>query len=192
MQRSCARRCLWRWKRSRRGLASGRSVALVAVAAAKAMELDEEQIAAIALGALLHEVGKLGVPDSILHKPARLDAEEMRVIRGYVQIGFEKLRQVPTLARAADVVYSHRERFDGTGYPRGLTGEAIPVGARVVAIADAFEMFLSGRPHDWSRALNGARSEISYWSGSCFDPRVVETLLKIPIEAWRPLKPGSS
>jgi HD-GYP domain-containing protein (c-di-GMP phosphodiesterase class II) len=86
-------------------------------------------------------------------------------------------------------VYTHREKFDGTGYPRGLMRDAIPLGARIVAVADAFETFISDRPHGWMGALNHARAEISLWSGSYFDPDVVEVLLKIPNEAWEGLRP---
>jgi putative two-component system response regulator len=81
-------------------------------------------------------------------------------------------------------VHSHRERFDGTGYPRGLRGEAIPLDARIVAVADGFDMFIADRPHDWGRALAHARAEVSRWSGSEFDPRIVEVLLDVPDGEW--------
>jgi HD-GYP domain-containing protein (c-di-GMP phosphodiesterase class II) len=102
---------------------------------ARALGLDDEEIRVIAEGALLHEIGKLAIPEAILRKPAKLTPEEMLVMRESPTHGYEMLRNVPSLARAAAILYAHRERFDGTGYPRGLKGDAIPLGASIVAVA---------------------------------------------------------
>jgi cyclic di-GMP phosphodiesterase len=152
-------------------------VAAVAAPLAQAVNLADEEIRNIVLGALLHEVGKLDIPEAILRKRARLSREEMLVMREYCFLGYERVRQIPALAEAAEIVYAHREKFNGSGYPRGLKGETIPLGARIVAVACAFETFVSDRPHASSRASNHARAEISRWSGSCFDPAVVEVVL---------------
>jgi putative nucleotidyltransferase with HDIG domain len=152
-------------------------VAAFATMLAQALGLDEEEIRVIADGALLHEIGKLAIPQTILLKPAKLTKEEMLVMRESSTRGYEMLRKVPSYAGAAEIVHAHRERFDGTGYPRGLKGETIPLGARIVAVADAFEMLISDRPHHWEHALATARREILHWSGRQFDPHVVEVLL---------------
>jgi HD-GYP domain-containing protein (c-di-GMP phosphodiesterase class II) len=155
-------------------------VAALATILAQALGLDDEEIRVIADGALLHEIGKLAIPEAILRKPAKLTQEEMLVMRESSTRGYEMLRNVPSLAGAAEIVYASREKFDGTGYPRGLKGEAIPLGARIAAVADAFEMFISGRPHDFARALAAARREIHHWSGNHFDPHIVEVSLGVP------------
>jgi len=160
-------------------------VASCATVLAEALNLSEEEVRVIACGALLHEVGKLEIPEAILRKPARLNAAEMLVLRTYCVRGFEILRKEVSLQDAAEIVYAHRERFDGSGYPRGLRGEAIALGARIVAVADAFETLLCDRPHDFARALAHARTEVSRWSGSEFDPQIVEVLLNVPDEDWR-------
>jgi HD-GYP domain-containing protein (c-di-GMP phosphodiesterase class II) len=113
---------------------------------AEALDLDEEEIRSIACGALVHEIGKLEIPEAILRKPAVLTAEERLVMREYCLRGYEMVRKDATLQDAAEIVRSHRERFDGTGYPQGLKGEAIPVGARIVAVAETFEMLVRDRP----------------------------------------------
>jgi HD-GYP domain-containing protein (c-di-GMP phosphodiesterase class II) len=111
--------------------------AAFATVLAQALKLDEEEVRAIACGALLHEIGKLEIPKAILRKPAILTAEEMLIMREYCLRGYEIVRKEASLQDAAEIVRSHRERFDGTGYPRGLKGEAIPLGARIVAVAEA-------------------------------------------------------
>jgi HD-GYP domain-containing protein (c-di-GMP phosphodiesterase class II) len=154
-------------------------VAALATKLARALSLDDEETQVIAEGALLHEIGRLAIPQAILRKPTKLSPEEMLVMRESSSRGYEILRNVPNLVGAAEIVYAHRERFDGTGYPRGLKGEAIPLGARIVAVADTFEMFISDRPHHWERALAAARREIQHWSGRMLDPQVVEIFLSM-------------
>lgn len=90
-------------------------------------------------------------------------------------------RQIPALARAAEIVYAH-QKFDGTGYPRGLKGDTIPLGARIVAVADSFDMLIGERPHCWQRALRYAGEQISRWSGTCFDPEVVDVFLRMRVD----------
>jgi putative nucleotidyltransferase with HDIG domain len=128
-------------------------VAAFATVLAEALDLDEEEIRAIACGALLHEIGKLEIPVAILRKPAVLTADERLIMREYCLRGYEIVRKEASLQDAAEIVRSHRERFDGTGYPQGLKGEAIPLGARIVAVADEFEMLVRDRPHRGARAF---------------------------------------
>lgn len=159
-------------------------VAAFATVLAQALNLDEEEVRAIACGALLHEIGKLEIPEEILRKPAKLTAEEMLIMREYCLRGYEIVRKEASLQDAAEIVRSHRERFDGTGYPQRLKGEAIPLGARIVAIADAFEMLVRNRPHRGVRAIAVAAAEIQHWSGRMFDPRIIDVLLNVPDEDW--------
>jgi putative nucleotidyltransferase with HDIG domain len=159
-------------------------VAEFATVLAQALKLDEEEVRAVACGALLHEIGKLEIPDAILRKPGALTAEERLIMRGHCLRGYEIVRKEASLGGAAEIVRSHRERFDGTGYPRGLEGEAIPIGARIVAVAQAFEMIVSDRPHRGAHAFATAGAEIQRWSGRHFDPRIVEALLNVPDEEW--------
>jgi len=160
-------------------------VAAFATVLAQALRLDDEEVRAIACGALLHEIGKLEIPESILRKPAVLTAEERLIMRGYCQRGYEIVRREASLQDAAEIVRSHREWFDGTGYPRGLKGEAIPVGARIVAVVETFEMLVRDRPQRGAIAFATARAEIQRWSGRQFDPRIVDVFSSVPDKDWR-------
>jgi len=159
--------------------------AAFATVLAQALKLDEEEVRTIACGALLHEIGKLEIPEAILRKPAVLTAEERLIMRGYCLYGYEIVRKEASLQDAAEIVRSHRERFDGTGYPQGLKGEAIPVGARIIAVAEVFEMLICDRPHRGVRAFAVAGAEIQHWSGRMFDPRIVDVFLNVPDEDWK-------
>jgi HD-GYP domain-containing protein (c-di-GMP phosphodiesterase class II) len=159
-------------------------VAEFATVLVQALKLEEVQVRALACGALLHEIGKLEIPESILRKPAVLTAEERLVMREYCQRGYEIVRREASLRDAAEIVRSHREWFDGTGYPRGLKGETIPIGARIVALVDAFEMIVRDRPHRGAHSFAVARAEIQRWSGRMFDPRIVDAFLNVPDEDW--------
>jgi HD-GYP domain-containing protein (c-di-GMP phosphodiesterase class II) len=126
---------------------------------------------------LLHDVGKIGVSDAILNKAGPLTAEEWEEMRRHPVIGYTMLKDVRFLANAADIVFSHHERYDGKGYPNGVEGEAIPLGARIFAIADAFDAMTSDRPYrralDWEKA----RDEILANAGAQFDPKVIDAFL---------------
>jgi len=106
-------------------------------------------------------------------------------MREYCLRGYEIVRKEASLQNAAEIVRSHRERFDGTGYPMGLKGEAIPLGARIVAVAETFEMLVQDRPHRGVRAFAATCAEIKHWSGRMFDPRIVDVLLNVPDEDWK-------
>lgn len=130
-------------------------------------------------GALLHDVGKIGVADSILHKPGPLTPEEWVEMKKHPRIGFEMLQEIPFLAGAARIIMAHHERFDGRGYPEGLAGDEIPLGARIFVIADTFDAMTSDRPYRRALPPEVARDEIVKNSGSQFDPRVVQAFLSV-------------
>jgi putative nucleotidyltransferase with HDIG domain len=155
---------------------------------ARAMGITPEEIKVIARGAFLHDIGKMAIPDEILRKPGKLSVEEQQVMREHCARGYQILRKIPFLSEAAEIVYSHQEHYNGTGYPRGQRASEIPIGARIFAIADTLDAITSDRPYRKARSFDFAREEILRCSGSQFDPRVVETFLKIPNELWQELR----
>jgi putative nucleotidyltransferase with HDIG domain len=154
---------------------------------AEEMGLDEETRSAIHWGALLHDIGKIGVGDAILHKPGKLTEEEMRVMQRHCELGLEIVREIPYLERAADVIRCHHERYDGRGYPGGLAGEEIPLAARVFAVADTLDAITSDRPYRRGSSFTVAMTEILRHSGSQFDPQVVAALRTVieELRQWR-------
>ncbi len=150
----------------------------LALVLGKAMQLSENQINVLSQGALLHDIGKIAVPDAILLKTGPLTDEEWAVMRTHPEVGYNILKISPYLQDVADLVYCHQERFDGSGYPRGLAGEAIPLTARVFAVVDAYDAMRSHRPY--RRAVTSVRSaeELCRHSGTQFDPRVIEAFMK--------------
>lgn len=144
----------------------------------------------IARGALLHDIGKIGVPDNVLLKPGRLNDEEWVEMRKHPEIGARILGGIQFLAPAAEIVLAHQERWDGKGYPRGISGDAIPLGARIFAVADALDAITSDRPYRKGRSVQYAREEIARYAGTQFDPKVVEVFLSVPLEEWSRLRGG--
>jgi len=155
---------------------------------ARAMGLPRDQINVIARGAFLHDIGKMAIPSPILWKPGALTPDETTIMREHCLRGFEILQKLPFLAEASNVVYTHHERFDGTGYPRGLKGEQIPLGARIVAVANAFDSITSDLPYRRAQSLSRAREEIQRGSGCQFDPKVVAVFLGMPDSMWNELR----
>ena len=139
-------------------------------------------------GSLLHDIGKIVVPDSILLKPGPLTADECRIMQQHTVIGHEILSRIPHLQRAAMVALCHHERVDGTGYPQGLRGEAIPLEARIFAVADTLDVITAGRPYRAPRSLAEARVEILRNAGAQFDRDIVDVFLGIGEEVWRVLR----
>lgn len=129
-------------------------------------------------GALLHDIGKIGVPDAILHKAGPLTAEEQGIMHKHPEIGFRIIGHIGYFAKASEIIRSHHEHFDGTGYPRGLKGEEIPFGARVFAVADALDALTVKRPYREALSFEGAQDEIIKAARSTYDPQVVEASLK--------------
>jgi putative nucleotidyltransferase with HDIG domain len=158
------------------------------IALARAMGIPPAEIKIIARGAFLHDIGKMAIPDEILRKPAALTPEEQEIMREHCTRGFNILRKIPFLAEAAEIVFSHQEHFDGTGYPNGLNAGEIPIGARIFAVADTLDAITSDRPYRKASSFDVAREEILRCSGTQFDPSVVEVFLKIPNELWHELR----
>lgn len=156
-----------------------RRVASFALATGRAMGLSEAEMAALEWGALLHDVGKIGIADAILRKPGPLSEPEWAQMRQHSEWGFQILRQVGFLAGALPVVRYHHERYDGQGYPQGLAREDIPLAARIFAVADAYDAITSRRPYRPARSPAEAREEIVRHSGSQFCPQVVKAFLEL-------------
>jgi len=151
---------------------------------ARAMGCSNDQLKQIARGAYLHDIGKIGIPDAILLKPGKLTAEERSVMETHTRIGYDLMCRIAFLAAAAEIVLTHQERFDGTGYPQGLSGEEIPLGARIFAIADTLDAMTSDRPYRKALPYPKALEEIQRESGRQFDPEVVGVFLSLPEQAW--------
>jgi putative nucleotidyltransferase with HDIG domain len=154
---------------------------------AEAMGVDKVALRHIARGAFLHDIGKMGIPDSILRKPGPLTADERTVMRRHCDIGFDVLKRIPFLKEAAEIVLTHQECYDGTGYPQGLKGEDIPVGSRIFAVADTLDAMISDRPYRKALPISVAREEIRKNAGTQFDPRVVAVFLSVPDRIWQDL-----
>ena len=154
-----------------------RRVTEMTVRLARAMGCSAEDLIHIRRGAILHDIGKMAVPDEILHKHAGLTEEEFRIIRRHPETAYQLLSPIAFLQRALDIPYCHHEHWDGTGYPRGLKGEEIPLAARIFTVADVWDAIQSNRPYNkaWSRArsLRHMKEE----AGRYFDPAVVEAFL---------------
>jgi putative nucleotidyltransferase with HDIG domain len=161
-----------------------RRVSLYCLEIARAMGCNSEQLKTIVRGAYLHDIGKIGIPDSILLKEGKLTLEETAVMQTHVRIGYEVISRIPFLAAAAEIVLSHQERYDGTGYPQGLMAEEIPLGARIFAVSDTMDAMTSDRPYRKALPFSAAREEISRESGRQFDPDVVRVFLAFPEETW--------
>jgi len=151
---------------------------------ARAMGWTDQQQSSLAKGAYLHDIGKLGVPDGILLKKGPLIAEEWEVMKRHARIGFDLVKGIPFLADAAEIVHSHHERFDGSGYPRGLQGEDILLGSRIFAVADALDAITSDRPYHRASSFASGRETIRKAAGKQFDPHVVEIFLSVPEATW--------
>jgi len=150
-------------------------VALYAMALARSLGLSPEELKAIEWGALLHDVGKMAVPDGVLRKPGPLTANEWHIMKQHPTWGFDMLAEVSFLQPAAiEIVYSHHERWDGQGYPRGLGGEQIPLAARVFAVVDTYDAITSDRPYRRARCHAAAITELRRVSGQQLDPAMVE------------------
>ena len=169
-----------------RGEASGslRRLARASALVAEHLELSPTQRESLELGALLHDIGEIRVPEAVLQKPAPLAPDEQEILRRHPEWGVELLETVPLLTPALDVVGGHHERYDGSGYPHGLTGETIPLTARIFAVADALNAMTHDRPYRPARPIAEALHVLRANAGKQFDPRVVDAALEIPLDRW--------
>ncbi len=150
--------------------------------------LAGEGLIQLGRGALLHDVGKIGVPDSILLKPGTLTPDEWIEMRKHPRIGFEILQNIKFLSPAAEIVLCHQERWDGGGYSSGLAGKDIPLGARVFAVADTLDAMTSDRPYRKAMTFEMAIAEIRRCCATQFDPIVVEAFLSVPSDTWHNIR----
>jgi HD-GYP domain-containing protein (c-di-GMP phosphodiesterase class II) len=141
--------------------------------------LDHGSLADIEAAALLHDIGKIGIPDAVLNKPSRLTAEEYDLMKRHPEYGWIVLRQIPGFERVSLLILHHHECFDGKGYPGGLKGEEIPVGSRIVSVIDAFDAMVSSRPYREGLPFEEAARRLVQASGTQFDPAVVERFLPL-------------
>jgi len=155
---------------------------------ARRMNVDEAAVKEIGYGALLHDIGKIGISDAILLKPDKLSVEEREVIKRHPEIGARILQRARVAPAVTELVLSHQEWYNGLGYPRGLRGEEICIGARIFAAVDAFDCITSDRPYRRAQTYAFAREEIRRNSGTQFDPHVVEAFLAIADWEWDALR----
>ena len=160
--------------------AHSRRVHGYALATAREHGVPESDIPDLGHGVLLHDIGKIGIPDAILLKPGPLTPEEWRTMQRHPEIGKRLIEGIPFLRGAIPIVYSHHEKWDGTGYPRGLKEEEIPLGARIFCVVDAFDAMTFDRPYSKAVPFDAAYDEIKRCAGTHFDPAVVETFLRVP------------
>ena len=166
-------------------------VAHYALALSRALGIERRQLRAIEWGALLHDVGKIAIPDAILRKTARLTDEEWHVMRQHPSWGYEMLADVKFLEPALEIVYSHHERWDGGGYPRGLRSEEIPLAARIFSVVDTYDSITSDRPYRRARSHGEAIIELCRVAGTQLDPDVVEAFIRLPEVELRRLRDRS-
>ncbi len=150
-----------------------------AVSIAREMGLSVKEIETIRDAGVLHDIGKIGIPDSVLLKPGRLTDEEYEMIKKHPEIGKSILEPVKCLAEKIPLIYHHHERIDGKGYPAGLAGDDIPLGARILAVADSYQAMTSDRPYRKALSMQVAISELEKFKGRQFDSKIVDVFLRI-------------
>ena len=160
--------------------AHSRRVHGYALATAREYGMPEADIPDLEHGVLLHDIGKIGIPDAILLKPGRLTVEEWATMRRHPEIGKRLIEGIAFLRGAIPIIYCHHEKWDGAGFPRGLKGDEIPLGARIFSVVDAFDAMTFDRPYSTAIPFDAAQSEIKRCAGSHFDPAVVEAFLRVP------------
>jgi HD-GYP domain-containing protein (c-di-GMP phosphodiesterase class II) len=162
-----------------------RRVLLYSVKIAEAIGGMEDQLKTLGMGAWLHDIGKLAIPDGILLKPGALNEQEREIMQRHVALGYDLVKGIPFLADAAEIILAHHERHDGSGYPRGLRGKDIPMFARIFAVADSFDAMTSGRPYRSALPVQTARRVIDAGRGKLFDPEIVDAFFAVGEAAWQ-------
>jgi len=157
-------------------------------AIAERLSIHGPELEEIGRGALLHDVGKIGVPDAVLLKPGKLTTEEWGEMRKHPDIGYQMIQSIPFLSTPATIVLSHQERFDGGGYPRKLRGHEIHIGARIFAVADTLDAMTSDRPYRKATTFENAMAEVQRCSGTQFDPEVARAFADIGVEGLRKIR----
>jgi len=149
---------------------------------------DKKFLKTLKIAALLHDIGKIGIPDSILRKPGKLTEEEWQIMKQHSLLGYKIIKNIKQLNDVAQIVLHHHEKYDGSGYPVGLRGEEIPLGSRIFAVADTMDAMTSDRPYRKALTFEQTAEELKKWNGKQFDPQVVEAFFKKPIEEWKKLR----
>ena len=149
---------------------------------------DEQQLDTIERGSLLHDIGKIGVRDAVLLKPGPLDATEWTEMREHPRLGWALLQRIEFLREASEIVLQHQERYDGKGYPAGLKGEQIVIGARLFAVADTYDAITSDRPYRRAAPHDAAVGEIRRVAGTQLDPMAVEAFCRVPESDWKKIR----
>lgn len=165
-----------------------RRVCLYSMEIAEVYGCNSADFVTLGRGAWLHDIGKLAIPDSILLKPDTLTPDEWVTMRSHVSIGYELVSKISFLSEAAEIVLHHHERYDGTGYLKKLSGEKIPLTARIFSVADAFDAMTSPRPYQNRMSVDAAKSKIKSGSNTQFDPKIVDSFLTIPVSRWFDLR----
>jgi len=165
-------------------------VSAYTLALCKALGVPLEQLVDIERGALLHDIGKIGISDTILLKPGHLSDQEWQIMKTHPQLGYQMVQGIPFLERAADIILYHHERYDGRGYPFGLRGDAIPLCARVFAVADTLDAITSGRPYKQPQDILQVERVLLRHAGTQFDPRVVKAFFQVTREGWMQIRHG--
>ena len=154
-------------------------VAQLVKSTARKMDCDEEEIRSVYWAALLHDIGKIGVPDKVLSKAGPLTDEEWDVMKLHPTVGSNIVQSLKSISHIAPVIYAHQEKYDGSGYPEGLHGDQIPLGARILTVVDAYDAMTSDRHYRKGRSHAEAAEELLQLGGKQFDPQVVEAFLEV-------------
>jgi response regulator RpfG family c-di-GMP phosphodiesterase len=178
--------------RDRQTAGHSRRVALCSIEILTRMHGTPRQLRSLAMGAWLHDIGKLAIPDAILLKPGPLTQEERRIIQGHVRTGYELVNRIPFLKEAAEIILTHHERWNGSGYPQGLKGSDIPLNSRIFAVADTLDAMTSDRPYHLALPFEAAREEIGRYAGIYFDSQVAAVFLSIPNQTWEAVREQTS
>ncbi len=165
-----------------------RRVSLFARRLAQQLGIAEPELTVVEQGALLHDIGKIKIRDAVLLKPGPLDQQEWALMKEHPELGWRLLQRVDYLKPASDIVLQHQEKWDGGGYPGGLSGERIVIGARIFHVVDTLDAITSDRPYRKARPFADARAELIRCRGSQFDPRVVDAFLAVPPEEWERIR----
>jgi response regulator RpfG family c-di-GMP phosphodiesterase len=161
-----------------------RKVAAFSVRLGRELSLPEPDVAVLEQAALIHDVGKIAIPDSILRKKGNLTPEEWTEMKRHPELGYRLLANIPFLAAARRLVLTHHERFDGTGYPLGLSGDRLPLSARILHVCEAYESMTGGRSFRAARPPAEVREELARCAGTQFDPNVVSAFVRVPAAEW--------
>jgi putative nucleotidyltransferase with HDIG domain len=146
---------------------------------------DEEELRTLEHASLLHDIGKIGIPDAILQKPGKLTHQEWEIMKTHPKVGYEILQRIEFPEEASLIVLHHHERYDGSGYPDGLKGKNIPLGSRIFSIADSLDAMTSERPYRKALSFEFAINEIMKFSGTQFDPEIIQTFNKVGLGYWK-------